>query len=44
VDVHMREEVLPHEGVVGFGVVARDADVLVHVERDDMFEGDLGLG
>lgn len=29
VDVDVREEVLVHEGVVGFGVVARQADVFV---------------
>lgn len=41
VDVDVREEVLPHEGVVRLWVVARDADVLVHVEGDDVFKGDL---
>lgn len=44
VNVHVREEVLPHEGVVGLRMVTWDADVLVHVERDDIFEGDLGVG
>lgn len=41
VDVYMREEVLPHERVVRLAVVARDTDVLVHVECDDIFKGDL---
>lgn len=41
VDVDMGEEVLPHEGVIGLGVIARDPDVLVHVEGHDMFKGDL---
>ena len=34
----MREELAEHEGVVGLGVVLRQAHVLVHVERDDVFE------
>lgn len=34
----MREELAEHECVVRLGVVAWEADVLVHVERDDMFE------
>lgn len=41
VDIHVAEEVLVHEGVVGFRVLAWDADVLVHVEGDDIAEGDL---
>lgn len=42
VNVHMREKVLPHEGVVGFGVVTWDADVLVHIKCDDILKGNLG--
>ena len=38
-DVDMIEEVLPHEGMVALGVIFGDADILVHVERDDMLEG-----
>lgn len=41
VDIDVREEVLPHEGVVGFGVVAGNPHVLVHVEGDDMLKGNL---
>lgn len=41
VDVDVGEEVLPHEGVVRLGVIAGDAHVLVHVERDDIFKADL---
>lgn len=41
VDIDVGEEILPHEGVVGFGVVAGNAHVLIHVESDDMLEGDL---
>ena len=41
VDVDVGEEVLPHEGVVGLGVVTRNADVFIHVEGDDVFERDL---
>lgn len=41
VDVDVREEVLPHERVVRLRVVAGDADVLIHVESDDIFKGDL---
>lgn len=40
-DIDVREEVLPHEGVVGFGVVAGNSYVFVHVESDDMLKGDL---
>src|SRR5688572_9822066 len=35
-DVSMIEEVLPHECVVTAGMVARDTDVLVEVERRDV--------
>lgn len=38
VDVYVGEEVLPHEGVVGLGMVAGDAHVLIHVEGDDILE------
>jgi hypothetical protein len=41
VNVYVREEVFPHEGVVRLWVVAGDADVFVHVEGDDIFKGDL---
>lgn len=34
----MRKELAEHEGVVGFGVVSWEADILVHVEGDDIFE------
>ena len=37
-DVDVREELAEHEGVVRLGVVLGQLDVLVHVERDDMFE------
>ena len=39
-DVDVGEEVGVHEGVVGGGVGGGDADVFVHVEGDDIFEGD----
>ncbi|KFY19981.1 hypothetical protein V493_07778 [Pseudogymnoascus sp. VKM F-4281 (FW-2241)] len=39
-DVDVGEEVGVHEGVVGRGVVGRDAYVFVHVEGDDILEGD----
>lgn len=35
-DIDEREEVLEHEGVVRLGVVPRDTDVFVHIERDDV--------
>ena len=34
----MRKELAEHEGVIGLAVVSWEADVLVHVEGDDMFE------
>ena len=34
----VREELAEHEGVVGLGVVLGQADVLVHVEGDDVLE------
>ncbi len=37
-DVHVREEVLAHEGVVALGVLLGQADVFVHVERHDVGE------
>lgn len=36
VDVHVREQVLPHEGVVAFRVVPRDANIFVLVKLDDV--------
>lgn len=36
----MRKELAEHEGVIGLGVVSWEADILVHVECDDMFEAD----
>lgn len=36
----MREEVLVHEGVVALWVLARYADVFVHVEGYDILERD----
>ena len=36
----MREEFTEHEGVVGLGVVLRESDVLIHVERDDILESE----
>ena len=37
----MGEELAEHEGVVGLGVVLGQVDVLVHVEGDDVLEGEL---
>lgn len=34
----MRKELAEHKGVVGLGVVPREAHILVHVERNDMLE------
>ena len=39
-DVDVAEEVIPHEGVVAFGMVFRQVDVLIHVEGDYVLEGD----
>ena len=36
----MAEEVLVHEAVVAFGMVFGDANIFVHVEGHDVFEGD----
>jgi len=40
-DVDMGEEVCPHEAVVAFGMLLGQSDVLVHVESDDVLEGNL---
>ena len=40
-DVNVAEEVVPHEGVVALGVIARQLAVLVHVERHHVLEGHL---
>ena len=40
-DVDVAEKVVPHERVVAFGMVFRNADVFVHVERNDVGERDL---
>ncbi len=37
----MREELAEHERVVGLGVIAGQAHVLVHVERDHILESGL---
>ena len=37
----MVEEGVPHERMVAFGVLFGKPDVLVHVERNDILEGDL---
>lgn len=34
----MGKELAEHEGVIGLGVVSWEADILIHVEGDDMFE------
>ena len=39
-DVNVAEEVLVHEAVVTFGVILGNADVFIHIEGYDMFEGD----
>ena len=36
IDVHMLEEILVHEGVVGLRMVSSDADVFVEIERGDL--------
>lgn len=43
-DVDVREEVLPHERVVAFRVVPRDADVLILWETGDVLGGVSGRG
>ena len=40
-DVYMREEVLVHEAMVALWVITRNADVLVHVEGNDIFKRDV---
>ena len=39
-DVDMGEKIGPHEAVVAFGVVFGQVDVFIHVERDDVLEGE----
>ena len=39
-DVDVAKEVVPHEGVVAFGVLLRQTNVLVHVEGHYILEGD----
>lgn len=34
----VREEFPEHESVIRFGVVLRDTDVFIHIERYDMLE------
>ena len=36
----MIEEIVPHERVVAFGVLAGDVDVFVHIESYDVGEAD----
>ena len=43
IDIDVVEEVVPHEGVVALGMVLGKADILVHVEGDDVLEGYLTL-
>ena len=37
-DVHVREQVLPHESVIGVNAVLRHRPVFVQIERDDVAE------
>ena len=37
-DVHVVEKGVPHERMVAFGMLFREPDVFVHVERDDILE------
>ena len=39
-DVYVGEEIVPHKGMVGLGMVDVEIDVLVHVECHDVLEGD----
>jgi len=39
-DVDVHKEVLPHERVVGFRMITRQANVLVHVEGNNMLKAD----
>lgn len=36
----MRKELAEHESVVRFGVVLGEVDVFVHIESDNMLEGE----
>ena len=38
-DIDVAEEVLPHEAVIALRVILRDTNVLVHIEGDDVLEG-----
>ena len=40
-NVDVAEEIVPHEGVVTFGMIFGEVHVLVHIERDDALEGHL---
>ena len=40
-DVDVREEVVPHEAMVAFGVLFRQSDILVHIESDDVCKRNL---
>ena len=42
--VYAREQVLEHEGMVALGMALGKADILVHVEGDDVLEGNLACG
>ena len=37
-DVDVAEEVVPHERMIAFGMFFRQADVFIHIERDDVLE------
>ena len=39
--VDLVEQILVHEGMVALGVVLGKAYILVHIERDDVLEGNL---
>ncbi len=38
-NIYMREEVIPHESVIALLMFLRQTDVLIHIERDDIREG-----
>jgi hypothetical protein len=42
-NIDQREQVLEHERVVRFGMVARDTDVFVHIERHHILPDQYGL-
>lgn len=42
-DIDVFEEIIPHEIVIRFGVLSRQIDVLVHVERLDVSKRDTSL-